>query len=387
MRATEFRSPPVLLQGAGSSALLAKELRPFRLNHALLVTDRNMVQLGYAAQISRLFADSGCSVHLFDAINGEARDTYTHQGFSEYTENKCDCVVALGGGCSIDCAKGIAILTTNGEKIRDYVGLDRVERALPPLIAVSTSGATGAAFSKHAHFNDSRDGTTITVTSARILPDIVVADPILSLSLSPQLTATSGLVALGHAFEGFLSKKQLPLCAPLALSAIEIMGRTLRDAWCNGDDLKLRSEIMLGSVQSAIAAHNSSLSLLHAMAYTLGNFFSMPYGLAYSVMLPHWLDFCHLAKHSEFAQIARALGESTDGLNAADTAERVVIAIKQLCTDLEIPTLRELIKDSLTFENEIEKMAQHVHATGLAANNARFATPTRIANLYKKAYA
>lgn len=387
MRVTEFRTPPVLLQGAGSCALIPKELHRLNVKNILIVTDKNLLQLGYAAQLSRLVTEAGCGAHVFDAVNGESRDAHTHQGMIEYVEKKCDCVLALGGGCSVDCAKGIAILATNGEKIRDYVGVDRIEHALPPLISVITSGGTGAEFSKQAHFTDSRDGTIVTIVSARIVPDIVVADPILSLSLSPQLTATSGLVALGHALEGFLSKKQLPLCAPLALSAIEIIGRTLRDVWCNGDDLKLRSEIMLGTVQSGLSAHNSSLSLLHTMADTLGNFFSMPYALAYSVMLPHWIDFCHIAKPNEFAQIARALGEPTKGLNSVHVAENTVYSLKKLCRDLEIPPLSELVKDAFTFENEIERMTQHVNASGLATNNARFATPARIANLYKKAYA
>lgn len=386
MKAVEIRIPQVLLQGPGSLALLGKEIKRYGISRPLVVTDEVMVKAGYAAQVEKILRDAGSSVVIFDRVGGEPRDIDVEAGLEKYRENNCDSLVALGGGSPIDAAKAIGILAANGGKITDYIGADKVLKPIPPLVAIATTAGTGSETTKVTIITDTVNDIKMLIGSPFITPTIAVADPMLTLTVPPMVTAATGLDAFCHAIEAFVSKKSQPMTDILALAAIRLISENLRRAWCNGEDLEARANMMQAATYAGIAFTNASVTLIHGMSRPIGAVFHVPHGISNAILLPVWSEFTYIADPEKFAVVAEAMGEDIRGLSRTDAAKKAVTAITKLCTDVAIPGIRELVKDRETFEKNLEKMAHDAVASGSPSNNPRFVTETMIVELYKKAY-
>lgn len=386
MRAVEFRMPQVLLQGPGSLALMGKEVKRLGKKKPLLVTDEIMEKAGYADQVKAILVEAGCEVAVYNGVGGEPGDKHVEAGLAEYKKNDCDFLVALGGGSPIDTAKAIGILETNGGKITDYMGADKVAKPIPPLVCIATTSGTGSEVTKFTIIADTAKDVKMLIASPFIIPTVAVADPALTLSVPPSVTAATGLDAFCHAIEAFVTKKEQPMCDVLALNAVRLVSENLRKAWCNGDDLEARANMMLASTQAGMAFNNASVTLIHGMSRPIGAVFHVPHGISNAVLLPVWAEYTYIAKPEKFALVAEAMGETVAGLPVLEAAHKAVDAIMKLCRDVEIPPIRELIKDKEEFEKRLEKMAHDAVASGSPGNNPRFVTEPRIVELYKKAY-
>ena len=386
MRAVEFRMPQVLLQGPGSLALLGKEVKRLGRKKPLLVTDGIMEKAGYAGQVKAILVEAGCEVAVYNGVDGEPGDKHVEAGLAEYKKNGCDFLVALGGGSPIDTAKPVGVLETNGGKITDYMGADKVANPIPPLVCIATTSGTGSEVTKVTIITDTGKDVKMLIASPFVIPAVAVADPVLTLSVPPSVTAATGLDAFCHAIEAFVSKKEQPLCDVLALNAVRLVSENLRKAWCDGDDLEARANMMLASTQAGIAFNNASVTLIHGMSRPIGAVFHVPHGISNAVLLPVWAEYTHIAKPEKFALVAEAMGEPVAGLPVLEAARKAVDAIVKLCRDVEIPPVRELIKDKAEFEKHLEKMAHDAVVSGSPGNNPRFVTEARIVELYKKAY-
>ncbi len=386
MRAVEFRMPQVLLQGPGSLALLGKEVKRLGRKKPLLVTDGIMEKAGYAGQVKAILVEAGCEVAVYNGVDGEPGDKHVEAGLAEYKKNGCDFLVALGGGSPIDTAKAVGVLETNGGKITDYMGADKVANPIPPLVCIATTSGTGSEVTKVTIITDTGKDVKMLIASPFVIPAVAVADPVLTLSVPPSVTAATGLDAFCHAIEAFVSKKEQPLCDVLALNAVRLVSENLRKAWCDGDDLEARANMMLASTQAGIAFNNASVTLIHGMSRPIGAVFHVPHGISNAVLLPVWAEYTHIAKPEKFALVAEAMGEPVAGLPVLEAARKAVDAIVKLCRDVEIPPVRELIKDKAEFEKHLEKMAHDAVVSGSPGNNPRFVTEARIVELYKKAY-
>jgi len=386
MRPTEFRMPQVLLQGPGCLANIGKEVKRLGKKKALLVTDKIMVKAGYAAQVEKILADVQVESVLFDGVGTEPTDVYVEEGLKVYRESECDFLVGLGGGSPIDTAKAVGILATNGGQITDYMGADKVAVPTPPVVAIATTSGTGSEVTKFTIIADTKNNVKMLIGSPFVIPMIAVADPVLTLSVPPQVTAATGLDAFCHAVEALVSKKEQPMTDLLALNAIKLIGTYLRKAWCNGDDLEARAQMMLASTQAGLAFNNASVTLIHGMSRPIGAVFHVPHGISNAVLLPVWAEFTYIAKPEKFALIAEAMGEKVAGLSTLEAAEKGVEAIKRLCRDVEVPPIRTLVPDREAFEKPLEKMAHDAVVSGSPGNNPRFVTEAQIVELYKKAY-
>jgi alcohol dehydrogenase class IV len=386
MKATELRIPQVLLQGPGCLSLIGKEVGRLGKKKALLVIDKFMEKSGYVEKVKKVLEEAGCTLAVFSDIGGEPGDKDVLAGLDAYRKSGCDFLVALGGGSPIDTAKAIGISETNGGKIADYMGIDKVQKPTLPLVAIATTAGTGSEVTKVTIINDTANDVKMLISSPWIVPTIAVADPELTLTMPPGVTAATGLDAFCHAVEAFVSKKEQPVTDVLALKAIRLISKNLRRAWCNGEDLEARGNMMLAATLGGIAFSNSSVTLIHGMSRPIGALFHIAHGISNAVLLPVWAEYTYIAKPEKFAEVAEAMGENVIGLSTLEAARKAVDAIIALCNDVEIPPIRKLIPDQAEFEKHLEKMAHDAVVSGSPGNNPRFATEEKIIELYKKAY-
>jgi len=365
---------------------MGKEVKRLGKKKPLLVTDKTMEKAGYADKVGKILEAAGCSFAVFSDLGGEPGDTDVLAGHEAYKKNGCDFLVALGGGSPIDTAKAIGILETNGGKITDYMGLEKVQKPTLPLIAIPTTAGTGSEVTKVTIINDTANSVKMLISSPAIVPTVAVADPELTLSVPASVTAATGLDAFCHAIEAFVSKKEQPMTDLVALKAIELIASNLRRAWCNGEDLEARSNMMLAATLAGIAFNNSSVTLIHGMSRPIGAVFHIAHGISNAVLLPVWAEYTYIAKAEKFAQVAKAMGENISGLSVQQAAQKALDAIVAICNDVEIPPIRNLIPDKAEFEKQLPKMAHDAVASGSPGNNPRFVTEQKIIELYKKAY-
>lgn len=386
MAPSEFRMPSILLQGTGCQANLGKAVGKLGVKNALIVTGKIVERSGYVEKTRRMLEEAGVDSFVFSEVLTEPTDKIVEEGLKAYRENSCDFLVGLGGGSPMDTVKAIGLLATNGGRISDYIGIDKVPLPTPPLAAIATTAGTGSEVTRFSIISDTEKGVKMLIGSPFLIPSIAVADPLLTLSAPPGVTVATGLDAFCHAIESFVSKKSQPLTDILALDAIKLIGKHLRKAWCSGDNLESRENMMLAATQAGMAINNASVTLIHGMSRPIGALFHVPHGISNAVLLPVWAEFTYLSKPEKFALVAEAMGENIQGLSILEAAARGVESIARLCRDLEVPRIRELIPDKEAFEKALEKMANDALASGSPSNNPRSVNAGQIIELYKKAY-
>jgi len=292
----------------------------------------------------------------------------------------------VGGGSPIDTAKAIAVMTTNEGSISDYKGIGNIPEKGAPLVAVPTTAGTGSEATVYTIITDAATDVKMLIGSAFVMPDMAIVDPLLTVSSPPGVTAATGIDALVHAIEAYVSVKAQPMSDIFALSAIELISGNLRQAWANGEDLAAREKTMLGALQAGIAFSNSSVALVHGMSRPIGAYFHLAHGVSNAVLLVVVMEFSLTGNARRYAEIAQALGENTDGLTDLQAAELAVQAVRRLVSDVNIPPLHELIQDEEEFCRLAPQMAEDAIDSGSPANNPRQASKEQIIELYKLAY-
>jgi alcohol dehydrogenase class IV len=386
LRKAEFRMPGTLLQGPGCLEDLGREVGKLGCKKALIVSDEVMKKVGYVQKVETLLKNAGVDYAVFTDVPGEPKDTYVEAGLEVYRTEKCDFLVAIGGGSPIDTAKAIGVLHTNGGKITDYMGAEKVKKPIPPLVAIPTTAGTGSEVTRFTIITDTQNDVKMLINSSFIIPAVAIADPTLTLSAPPKTTAATGMDAFCHAVEAYVSKREQPTTDLLALEAIRLISQNIRRAWCNGEDLEARSNMMRAATLAGIAFNNSSVTLIHGMSRPIGAVFHVAHGVSNALLLPTWAEFTYIAKPEKFAKVAEAMGENIEGLSVLDAAWEAVEAIKRLCEDVEIPSIKDMGIAKEDYERALPKMARDAIASGSPANNPRSATEEQIIELYRKAY-
>ena len=393
IKAYQVRFPRGVHFGLGVSEKLGEIVKTYGGKNALIVTDRVLGPAGIIEKVSRSLSGAGVQAVVYDGVVTEPTTQQVEEGLAIYRKGNCDVVIALGGGSCIDAAKGIAVLATNGGRLQDYEGRGKIKKPKAPLIAVPTTAGTGSEVSWGAVITDTERKVKFIVHSPLNIPEEAIEDPLLTLSMPPSITASSGMDALTHAIEGFISTREanqgygsLPLIQFFALPAIELIGKNLRQAWANGKDLEARSNMLLGQLLAGFTFANNGTTLAHGMARPLGAYFHVPHGLANAIVLPRVMEFTWVAVPDKFAQIARAMGEETAGLSVIQAAEKAVAAVKRLCLDVQIPKLSELGIGKDEYEKVLTQMAKDGLASGTPQVNPRVPTEKQIVELFKLVY-
>lgn len=377
-----FFNPPVTLMGIGSSKRIGEQVKVLGGRKVLIVTDKGIVATRIADQVKAQVEEAGATALIFDGAEPNPTDTNVHDGLKVYQENKCDMIISLGGGSPHDCAKGIGIVATNGGNIRDYEGIDKSSKPMPPFIAVNTTAGTASEMTRFCIITDTSRKVKMAIVDWRVTPSVAINDPLLMVSMPPALTAATGMDALTHAVEAYVSTIATPVTDACALMAIKLISDNLRAAVANGQDMVARDNMAYAEYLAGMAFNNASLGYVHAMAHQLGGYYNLPHGVCNAILLPHVQRFNMLSRLKRFADIAAAMGENISGLSTRDAAEKALAAIQVLSADIGIPAgLTELgVK-----EEDLEIMAANAQKDACSLTNPRRATLEEVIDIYKAA--
>lgn len=381
----QFKAPSVIVNGPGA----AKEVGSFARGlgkKALIVTDTFLEKIGLLNEVKNSLETSGIFFVVYDKVVTEPIMDFTEEGLKVFKEAQAEFLIAVGGGSPIDAAKGISALATNPGKMSDFAGANKIPRPGAPLIAIPTTAGTGSEVSPFTIIIDTTRDVKMLIASPNIMPRVALVDPLMTLQMPQGITAATGLDALTHAIEAYVSVKAQPITDTLAIQAIRVISANLRQAWSNGDNLEARTNVMIGSLEAGLAFSNSSVALVHGMARPIGAYFHVPHGVSNATLLPTVIEFSIPGNPRRYADIAEAMGEITEGLSLLDAAYLAAEAVKRLNEDLKVPTLKELGVDEKKFDSVVGQMAADAVASGSPGNNPRKATKDEIGELYRKAF-
>lgn len=378
-----FFIPTVTLMGVGCHKELADKVKQLGGKRPLIVTDKGITSAGLTDKIVKLIREgAGVDSFVFGETIPNPTDTNVDDGVKVYQDNQCDMLISLGGGSAHDCGKGIGLVVSNGGKIHDYEGLDQSTKPLPPYIAINTTAGTASEMTRFCIITDTSRKVKMAIVDWRVTPNIAINDPQLMAGMPAALTAATGMDALTHAVEAYVSTAATPITDACAIKAIELIAQNLRAAVANGADMAARDNMAYAEYLAGMAFNNASLGHVHAMAHQLGGFYNLPHGVCNAILLPHVERFNMIAKVDRFVDIAKAMGEKVEGLSPRAAAEKALEAIKTLSTDIGIPAgLTELgVK-----EEDLRTMAKNAQKDACGLTNPRCPTEDDVVDIYAAA--
>ena len=356
---------------------------------ALIVTDSFLASSGMAASIQEILQKAGVHSVVFGGAEPNPKDTNVVSGLEMFRKENCDSIISLGGGSSHDCCKGIGLVVSNGGKIHDYEGVDKSTKAMPPYLAVNTTAGTASEITRFCIITDSARKVKMAIVDWRITPSVAINDPILMVGMPPALTAATGMDALTHAVEAYVSTGATPLTDACAEKAIKLVSENLRRAVANGSDIHAREGMCYAQYLAGMAFNNASLGHVHAMAHQLGGFYNLPHGECNAILLPIVEEYNLLAHLDKFINIARMMDENIDGLSKRDAAELAISAIRRLSQDVGIPaSITELAKryGKEVSRSDIPTMVANAQKDACGLTNPRKMTDAAVQQLYEIAF-
>ena len=332
----DFRAPTRLIHGPGSIRRLP-ELLPEGAK-VLVVTDPGLRQAGVVERVSAVLDEANIPCAIYDGVVGNPAARSVNAGLRQYEKEKCGALIGVGGGSSMDVAKMIGVLATNGGRIDHYLlAASRVTRDLPPLVCIPTTYGTGSEVTPFAVLTNPKSRNKDPVISWKIAPRVGILDPELSVALPASVGGPTGMDALTHALESYINLMATPVTEGIALAAIELIGDNLRLACANDHETEATQNMLIASAMAGIAFSQTRLGNVHAMSHPVGAHTDVHHGLANAILLPHVMEFNMSARVEKFAAIAQALGEDTGGLTDYDAACLAVEQVVHLNADLGIP--------------------------------------------------
>lgn len=347
--------------------------------NALIVTDPGISETGLVDELAKYVKHINYDVFKECQPNPTVKNCY--DALEKLKAINADVVIAIGGGSSIDVAKATALLATNDGRIEEYEGIDTFENDLLPLIAIPTTAGTASEVTNFTVITDEEREYKFTIGGVKIAPKWAVVDPLVTLTLPPQVTAATGLDALVHAIESYTSKMANPITKTLAREAIRKISGNLRQAVYNGDTIKYRDEMLMGSLLAGLAFNNTRLGNCHALSHPISAIYGVPHGVANAILIPHVMEFNIKAAPELFADIAEDMGEVLDGLTLLEKAYKSVEAVRKLATDIGIP---ENFQSFGVDHSQIEKMTDDALLSGNIAVNPRITKRDDVIELYKR---
>ncbi|MFE7117373.1 iron-containing alcohol dehydrogenase [Streptomyces sp. NPDC057654] len=379
--------PRIMRIGRGAADELGEVAKGLGLSRPLIVTDAFLAGTGAAGQLAQTLKKAGLHPLVFSGTVPDPTTDSLAPGVQALREHRADSVIGFGGGSPMDTAKALALLGVRGGHMREYKAPRVNLGPALPVIAVPTTAGSGSEATQFTIVTDSASDEKMLCAGPAFLPLAAVVDVELTLSMPPRLTADTGIDALTHAVEAYVSRKANPFADSLALTAIGTIGRHLRRAYADGGDAEAREAMMLAATQAGIAFSNSSVALVHGMSRPIGAHFHVAHGLSNAMLFPAVTAFSVDAAPGRYADCARALGAATGEDGDASAAARLVQALRDLCTDLEVPTPASYGIDKDEWFRLTPLMAEQALASGSPANNPKAPTAEEIQRLYAEIYA
>lgn len=378
--------PGVLRIGGGAVRELPQVAAELGLQRPLLVTDSFLVETGLADRLLGDMTEAGLQPGLFaDTVPDPTTDSL-QAGLTALVEHGADGVIGFGGGSPIDTAKALGLLGVQGGSMDAYKAPRQNTGPALPVVAVPTTAGSGSEATQFTIITDSATDEKMLCPGPAFQPAAAVVDFELSLTMPARLTADTGIDALTHAIEAYVSRQANPFSDSLALLAIHTIGRHLRRVHANGQDGEAREAMMLAATQAGMAFSNASVALVHGMSRPIGAHFHVAHGLSNAMLLPVVTSFSLHAAESRYADCARALGVAGPDTGDTAAAGQLLTELQKLCTDLEVPTPREYGIDRATWDRLTPLMAEQALASGSPANNPAVPTAEQVADLYAQAY-
>jgi len=299
---------PEFVFGVGALDLTGQYARNYGARKVLIVSDAGVMRAGWTQKVSESLESVDIDHVLFAKVSPNPRAQEVMAGAAVYQDSGCDLIVAVGGGSPMDCAKGIGIANSNRLDVLKFEGIDNVAVPGPPMICVPTTAGTSADVSQFAIISNQDEKVKIAIISKLVVPDVALIDPVTTTTMDAYLTACTGMDALVHAIEAYVSTANAPIFDIHALEAIRLINANLLDTINNLDDIERRSKMMLASLEAGLAFSNASLGAVHAMAHSLGGFLDLPHGECNSILLDHVMAFNFTEVPERYTEVGQALG-------------------------------------------------------------------------------
>lgn len=315
---------PEFVFGVNAIDLAGRYAKNFGATRVCLVSDPGVMQAGWAQRVADSLMAEGLEYVLFSQLSPNPRSEEVMQGARIYAENRCDVIVAVGGGSVMDCAKGIGIVSANGLNVLQFEGVDNVPYPMPPLVCIPTTSGTSADVSQFAIINNEFERVKIAIISKSVVPDVALIDPSTLLTMDNYLTACTGIDALVHAIEAYVSNAASAFTDIYAREAIALVATNLPMCLASPANMLAREKMMLGSLYAGLAFSNASLGAVHAMAHSLGGYLDLPHGECNAMLLPHVVNYNYLSANLRYNEVARLMGIDTDGLPTTKAKAKLV---------------------------------------------------------------
>ncbi|VEJ09705.1 iron-containing alcohol dehydrogenase [Actinobacillus delphinicola] len=380
---TYYFIPTKSVFGAGCVEDTGEIANSLGMKKALIVTDKFLSQSGVANRIADILKKANVGSVIFDEVVPNPTDKNVEAGEALYKKEQCDAIITLGGGSSHDCGKGIALVCQNGGKIQDFEGIDVSTQTLMPLLSINTTAGTAAEMTRFAIITDTTRHVKMAIIDWRVTPLIAINDAEMMATMPSHLTAATGMDALTHAIEAYVSTAHNPLTDCAALKAIQLITEYLPRAVANGEDLDAREQMAYAQYLAGVAFNNASLGYVHAMAHQLGGVYNLPHGVCNALLLPFVCKFNLIGATKRFVDIAKAMGIVTKGKTDQQIGTELVKFIKDFGAELGIPAnLAELgVKES-----DFKLMAENAKKDACQLTNPRKASLEEVIEMYLAAF-
>lgn len=327
---------PEIIFGKDARKLAGRYADQYSASKVLIVSDKGVIDAGWIADVEQSLSEVGIAYHIFSQITPNPRVEEVMKGAEIYNTEGCNLIIAIGGGSPMDCAKGIGIVSSHKRHILEFEGVDKIKMAVPPFIFIPTTAGTSADVSQFCIISNLDELVKIAIISKAIVPDVALIDPVTTTTMPPYLTACTGIDALVHAIEAFVSTGNGSLTDMCAIEAIKLISRNLVNLLNDINNIDLRDKIMMASLKAGLAFSNASLGAVHAMAHSLGGFLDLSHGECNAMLLEHVIDFNYSFASERYKEIAKAMDIAIEGLQSNDIKRALVDTIIKLKRDVGI---------------------------------------------------
>ncbi|MCF8011322.1 MAG: iron-containing alcohol dehydrogenase [Clostridiales bacterium] len=378
---SKFVAPEIIF-GLGALSQIGESAQRLGSKKVFVVADRGIMDTGWIEKVLNYLNQANLEYHVWHDITSNPKDDEVIKGVKKYLDSGCDAILGVGGGSPIDVSKSVAMLATNEGCIQDFEGVNKITRPLPPMLMIPTTAGSGSEVSQFAIVMDHNRKIKMAIISKSLVPDIAIVDPYLLQTKSSRLTAATGVDALSHAIESYVSLAATPLTNVQALNAIQLIAGNLRESVTCRTNLEAKSSMAMASLQAGLAFSNAILGVAHAMTHQVDGLLDLHHGETNAVLLPAVMKFNMIACADKYCEIAKAFGENIEGLSKWEGAEKAVEAVSRLVRDISIP--QGLSAMGLK-EDMIKRISKNTLNDACIVTNPRDVYEEDIINLFKQA--
>ncbi|HOI40016.1 MAG TPA: iron-containing alcohol dehydrogenase [Methanobacterium sp.] len=373
---------PEFIFGSGARLLVGRYAKNFGARKVLIVTDSDVMAVGLVDPVFEALKNEGIDYEIYSDIKPNPTALQVSEGSKVYLDENCNFIVAVGGGSPMDCAKAIGIVSSNNKEVYEFEGVDKVLIPSPPLICIPTTAGSAADVSQFAIITDDDRKLKMAIVSKTVVPDVALIDPETTLTMDKSLTICTGFDVLSHAVEAFASNASSPITDLHALEAIRLVAKNLIPTSNDLDNINLRGEMMLSSLNAGLAFSNASLGLIHAMAHSLGGFLDLPHGECNALLLDHVVEFNFEAEIQKYRQIGKALGLELENMSDYKAKTVLLNRIRDLKSQADI---NYTLKDAGVTHDDISELASKAMNDACIITNPRKPTQSDVEEIFRNA--